>query len=220
MHIALFTLALIASPHEMCFIGVGHLRAADETLVLAAWTGEITRVAVPESRRRDGTIPETVREVRAFVFRVIESAGPQRFEANTAILLVPWAYDTSCASVAWTSDEWVPRDRAGVFRFRTMRRHQTGAPIVDLAGWHAPYPFGAFLGPYPPIDLNRRAVEWLTSQEYFELVRAIPLRDHRDTQWTRTVERIFAEGNPRWAVTFPGSQILRMARCGGANSQC
>ena len=119
--------------------------AKGESIVVARATGKVVKVPPPTElfyRRVAGS------EAPAYEFVVLEATRPDlTMEAwgllapMDTILAVPWAYDAACDPLVWTESEWVPPDSFVVFRADKARVHE-GRRVIDVAGWHAPYPYG------------------------------------------------------------------------------
>jgi hypothetical protein len=226
MHVLLplIFMAAFAADAERCRIMEQYLvRHPGGVSVLAVATGQTVEVPV---RPTEGSLTagvEGVTRAVAHQFRVVESSGEGAPAPGEALLVVPWAYHTSCAPVAWTDEGWVAEGEEGVFGFnldRVERFEFQGAeiPLVHTLGWHAPYPQGRFLGPTVGAGSDRS--EWLSAREYMALLSAIPAMgpETSPAERLRRVEAVLQAGDPRWAVTFPGSEGLRQLRAAAAQA--
>ncbi len=127
-------------------------------------------------------------------------------------LAVPWAYDEGCYPELWTDPEWVGEGQEAVFTIGGTRISSRGEHITNQLGWHAPYPQGKFLV-YSSRSADR--TQWLTPQEYFALFSVLPGINQSGTSVEdrlAEIERVFADGDPRWSIAFPGNEILSRAR--------
>jgi hypothetical protein len=202
-----------------CSIGTNLIRSTAETpVIIAVATGETTIVPLPPPP--DGlhgllALPDSVRQVVAHRFRVVEmtGAGP-RLSAGETFLAVPWGYDAACDLTLWIDDGWVPAGAEAVFLGAAWREEARGERILDTLGYHGPYPYGwalRFEGtPPPPED----RAEWLSAREYFELVNTLPTRPASESRAARgaAIERHMATLDERVRTVFPGSEILRRVR--------
>ena len=150
----------------------------------------------------------------------------QRFEAirvfgdglpivpNSTFAVIPWGYAADCSYQAWEgSSRWVPPGDEVLFSLAPTRRTESQEPIVDVLGWHSPYPTGEFWK-YEDRgqEIGPRA-GWLTADEYFELILELPTTDSAlgRREKREAVERAFGK-SVRWQSTFPGSAILEAYR--------
>jgi len=211
LHIALGG-ALLAGPVCDIVTTFGSPPTADRAVTLAVATGERVAVPVPEYAKR--ALPDSITEVIAYRFVVLESVGGPRLVSGDSFLVVPWGYDEACRPMLWEGGEWVPSGAESVFRHGEPGRESGGQGVFDVSGWHSPYPYGAFLKyggtPSPPEDRT----EWLSARDYFGLLSVLPPPDPLVSRLERLrrIESAYRAGPPHWAVTFPGDQILRSAR--------
>ena len=191
--------------------------AAGESIVVARATGKGVSLQPPTDllyRRVAGS------EAPAYEFVVLEATRPDpMLEAwgllapRDTILAVPWAYDAACDPLVWTESEWVPPDSFVVFRADKARVHE-GRRVIDVAGWHAPYPYGRLLRneatPSPRGDVG----EWLDPWEFWGILFHAPRPDSplpRHEQLMRLENHY--KGGPTYLLwKFPGPEILRRAR--------
>ena len=146
------------------------------------------------------------------VFRVIAvSQGTDRVSVQPGdeIVAVPWEYDASCVRTLWTEPllAWAGPERQ-VFLHGRARGHAGGdRPVIDVMGWHDPYPSADFLSGSnrPPRD------EWLSADVYFDLLAALP-RSPRDRSTydafmveLRAAAEAWFDAHPEHADRFPAT---------------
>jgi hypothetical protein len=171
-------------------------------------------VPVPQHPLFTAAIPDSVREVPGFQFRVIAvQGGNTGLNPGDSIIAVPWQYDAACDFEVWGRHEWVPEDADAVFTISDFREHE-GVLVSDQLGWHSPYPQGEFLQYEAPQAAPVDRGEWLSSREYYDMVLALPVQDSTVSRAERArgIERAIENGNPRWRARFPGNELLRRVK--------
>lgn len=88
------------------------MRRIDEHVCQTGRRIAIARWQVMRSvERRTAAIPDSVREVPGFQFRVIAvQDGSTGLNPGDFIIAVPWQYDAACDLDVWGRHEWVPED--------------------------------------------------------------------------------------------------------------
>jgi hypothetical protein len=198
-----------------CSMGVSfHGPTEERAIVLAVATSESVQVPLPDRALLSIRTPEALHVVPAYRFRVAEVAGGgERHRSMRTLLAAPWKYDSACDLLPWGPAQWVAPGEEAVFTLAERRTDVAGEPVYDVLGWHAPYPQGEFLK-YESDEARMDDREaWLGARDLFALLRALP-DDAGESAAERLVrmERVFAEGDPRWRDSFPGTEILRRAR--------
>lgn len=197
---------------EVCSLRVyGAFRPADITY--------FTATALPDTLLAAGSTAPYASPDPVFgqLVRITRAAGHRATELNAAgaadgqAVLVPWAYDSGCATIPWReSARWVTPGETGMFRayMRDEAHWVDGIPTLDVRhAWHEPYPAGLSSAREPRV-LDAR----LTPDEFFELYGLIP-----STQdWSRPYEAIeplrrWVEADPARAAKRPAPSILREA---------
>ncbi len=203
----LSAIAIAASP-GVCSIGTSFGPPPETTtVVVAVATGEFEVVS---TEFVEGLAPPAPRETIAHRFRVARAYGPDSgVEVGETFLVVPWGYNAGCEREVF-EDPWVPPGDRGLFRLEAGRVAESGEPLFDQLGWHAPYPHGAFLDGYQPVPVPDRA-EWLSADELFDLMRRLPRMDRRDPGYGEAIGAAFNQLPAEWSRRFPGSAILRIA---------
>ncbi len=219
--------------------------AAGESIVLAVATGRVESVPVPvdqllmdalsEARRsarlgsgadlrRPVSIATDVRVVaHEFVVRRASSPNPMRQAWGTlapadTFLAVPWAYDTTCNRHAWEESRWVPSGAAVVFRVDLARKYERRR-VIDVLGWHDPYPFGRLLGRGDALNTPADIDEWLPASQVFRILSEAPRPDSPDTrgEQLQRLESVYRSGPMAMLERFPGPEILRLVRVWAAS---
>ena len=198
-------------PHR-CSYGVSFVGpSATRAVLLVQATGRTSFVPVPQEPLFTAAIPDSVREVPGFQFRVIAvQGGTTRLNAGDFLIAVPWQYDEACNFEEWGSEEWVPPGAEAVFTISEFREHG-GVVVSDRLGWHSPYPYGEFLKYEARSSDRRERGEWLSAREYYDMVLALPPEDTTMSSAERALDtvRVIENGNPRWRARFPGNELLR-----------
>ena len=178
-------------------------------------------VPVPGVFYESSALPDSVIEVVAHRFEVVQASQSSLAPgAEASFLVVPWAYDPSCARALWKDSSWVPSGVEVVFLLGPRRDAGASEPVFDVLGLHSPYPYGSLLASRSRVERSDDLREWLTPREYFDLVSALPVV-RRPDQFARDgdeAQRVFGEGPVRWSTVFPGSEILRRFRDGWIGS--
>ncbi len=212
----LLYLALLFPDDRLCSIRAEFVGPTPErAIILAVALSQNAEVTGHTTLAGTFGSPDTIVRATGYRFRVLDIAGGDTgLRPGSTFLVVPWKYDPSCAPTPWGSDRWVPVGTEVVFTLSQGRPIARKEVVFDVRGWHAPYPNGEFLKYSARSSSPSDRSEWLTASEYFNLVSALPrLVSFPSTgTWRSEVERLFREGNPKWAVTFPGSEILQNAR--------
>ena len=131
--------------------------------------------------------------------------------SGSTFAAVPWAYGPDCSYIAWEgSTQWVPAGDEVLFRLIRTRRIDGQEPVVDVLGWHSPYPTGELWKYESRGEPVGNKDQWLTAREYYELILQLPTSEgvggERRTL-LREIERVFSQSD-RWKTRFPGSTIL------------
>ena len=215
MLVTFLALALSASPVPRCSLEwTPRAPGPDFGVILAVATGMPVEVPVPEDPTYKRSLPTQVRSVTAYRFRVMSVAGGRSgLEAGDSFLAVPWGYDTGCAPQVWDGSTWVPTGAEGVFEFETTRAGPSGERILDVLGWHAPYPQGELLRFAVPTGTpgNPRTG---SVRQYSSLLDRMPKAAGSDTAQPTLamLEHVLANGDPAWTTRFPGTLIIDLAR--------
>jgi hypothetical protein len=224
--------SLAATPaHDVeavrCSLAPSHgVVRAGETVVLALATGDTLLAGPGAIRTGEGgghsgsgapgpiygqlfRVQRLARADSARVAAVLERRGDDR------VAIVPWDYDPTCVPVRWTRGfAWVKSAEPAVFTL-TLRPDSLwvdGVPVFDaIAAATEPYPHSPL---YTDTTRNYRVRErgpLLRADEYFELLRAVPL-----------IERIFEQPASAWLEfsawsaqhahlldRFPGNDVVQ-----------
>lgn len=202
---------MLAVPNPACSIGTSFGRpTVEHTVLIASATGETEVIDVVATFPLAQPISQTVAH-RFRVERTLPSDAP--LAPGQTFLVIPWGYDGGCRREVF-EEPWMPAGERGVFVLGPHRVHDSGERVVDLLGWHAPYPQGAFLRYMQPVPVPRERGEWLSVDELFDLVSALPPypigvagADHHQ----HVIDAIVA-GPVEWSARFPGTAILALAR--------
>jgi hypothetical protein len=214
--VPLLALVVGFSPDSVCSLGTNLKRqSVDQIAVLAVFTGEILQVPVPDEPLYRETLPSSLATVAAYRFTVkrATSSLSESSEASS-FLVVPWDYDEACDPLVWSQPDWIPVGREVVFMGSPNRGTTGGEPILDLSGWHSPYPYAETLRIQEAKDVRSPREEWLPPDAYFKMLAALPAAPSGLSQpeALKVIESVFANGDPRWRSSFPGREILRRAR--------
>ena len=216
-----------AAPAERCSMrALITERPSWGTLILAVALPDTVRASahdfLPKSRLAWAGMPPIASWGQRFVALEVV-AGTFEIEPGGEFVAVPWQYNSDCSPAPWTgSARWVEPGAEALFQVSPTRVWSTSVPMVDVHGWHVPYPTGEFWkyeggGANKPLDRT----QWLSAREYFELLRALP-----DDPWSNAdrasvlaaVENAFARSG-RLATTFPGNEVLAQYRRWAANGR-
>ena len=191
--------------------------AAGESIVLAVATGRVESVPVPWDQLLIGAADSSV-VAHEFVVRMASRPDPMRDAWGTlapadTFLAVPWAYDTTCNRDVWEESGWVPSGAAVVFRVDVARKHERRR-VIDVLGWHDPYPFGRLLGRGDSLNAPTHIDEWLPASVVFQILSNAPRPDSSDTraEQLKRLEDVYRSGPMAMLERFPGPEILRIVR--------
>ena len=196
--------------------------SAGESIVFAVATGRVESVPVPRDQLSIGTAELRV-VAHEFVVRMASRPDPTRdawgaLAPADTFLAVPWAYDTTCSRDVWEESGWVPSGAAVVFRVDVARKHETRR-VIDVLGWHDPYPFGKLLGAGDSLSAPGDIDDWLPAFEVFQILSNAPRPDSPDTraQQLKRLEDVYRSGPAALLERFPGPQILGIVRAWAAS---
>lgn len=121
---------------------------------------------------------------------------------NREAVIVPWDYDPACQPTPWgRTARWSPVGRVGTYtvRPRPVEEWVEGRPTFDAFGADLePYPHGLFFqGGYRGTDRLRTETS-LTSEEFFELYRALPTFEE-----ARRNRAVIEDAVSRWELLNP-----------------
>jgi hypothetical protein len=149
----------------------------------------------------------------ATVARALDGADDPR------IVVVPWAYDASCAVTTWNgSTRWVPLEERGLFRTPRLRDEEgwaEGLPTFDIYfARFEPYPLASYHREVPRDPRGPRRGPLLTVDEHVHLLQTFPRREvvqHDPEEGAVALTRWEAE-HPDLATKYPAADALRSAR--------
>lgn len=196
---------ILAAPAECTRANIFGRPDASVDVVVATALGEIEVVAVDPDPILAFPVERTVAH-RFLVDRVL--APNDRIAEGDQLLIIPWGYDDACRRTVLT-EEWMPAGSRGLFQFSGGRASSGGERLIDLYARHQPYPQGAFLRYMQMVEVPEDTGEWLSADEYFDLLEAVPAPDPDDPSGRRlrqTLE-ILEAGPAVWTTRFPGTQI-------------
>lgn len=217
--------SLPAVPAHACSTSVFRSRISpDQTYLLAVPQGRTTTVPYAEPPRHLGPVgsPDAEgaeRTLRGWVVRVEQAVDPGAgsFPAKISeAILVPWGYGADCRPLPWQKDkDWLEPGRRSVFSayLRPQSQWVNGLPVFDVfLAWHQPYPTGEFLQ-YEVRRSAPRDAPWLTADEYWSLIQALPTSSESANDPERAKEALqrWAQSHPALVGHFPASVILRRA---------
>lgn len=196
----------------------------DEFLLLAEAIGGRVQVSHPSEPSFAGN-PSEVTAYRFVVDQVanatVFSPGPppvidhgsSPLSQSDTFLVVPWLHTESCQLVAWNREDWISDDTAVVFRISEGRFHR-GTHVFDVLAAYSPYPAALSLADLESSSASGDREDWMSAQEYFEMMRQLPTMDstRTRTEQLRALDSKFRTSPTWWVDKFPGMEIVRRAR--------
>jgi hypothetical protein len=133
-------------------------------------------------------------------------------KAGRRAVLVPWAHDTSCQPIPWTSaPRWIPVGRTGFVaaRLRPRERWVNDMPTFDVSdAWREPYSVERMR--QLTVNMPEAARAIMTPEEYAAFYAALP----EITAWQRDPVaavrplREWRDRNPRLAAKYPAKWTM------------
>ena len=189
------------------------VRALDETVV----TSDALPPFVYADWQPPGSRP-TIRGQVVIVVRVLSSdsaAVRQALGAAKRAVLVPWAHDSGCEPIPWTSKPtWIKPGTGGFVaaRLRPREKWAGALPTFDVQdAWREPYRT-ARARPLAGVVVEKRAV--MTPDEYGSFYQALPTFADWQRDQRRSLDAIFAweRAHPDLAKKEPAATELIVRR--------
>lgn len=144
------------------------------------------------------------------VFEAVDVLDPDSLgliRPGEEFVAVPWVYDAACHPEPWDSSTvWVGSTEQVFYVSRTRRTRTSRGPVIDVLGWHSPYPSGLFL----KYETQEPRADWLPATAFFEFLRGFHPEDSAESR-LEALES-WRSGRPD-AWGFPVSELyLRYGR--------
>ncbi|MEQ9569460.1 MAG: hypothetical protein RLN75_04665 [Longimicrobiales bacterium] len=116
------------------------------------------------------------------VFEAVDVLDPDSLglvRPGEEFVAVPWVYDAACHPEPWDSSAvWVGAAEQVFYMRRTRRIRTLRGPVVDVLGWHSPYPRALFL----KYETEEPRADWLPATTYFEFLRGFRPEDSPESR--------------------------------------